>query len=116
MKVLDEIKESGQKLRDMKWHWGDGRRHDYCIKVWARLHCKEGSQPRRGIRSYTIECTFKLPVFIHFSIRIANRWFDNSDLIIGKNTLTKWVPAIALFEYSMMFCCHANQKSHAVRV
>ncbi len=56
-----------------------------------------------GTSAETIQCFLEVPIFVLGGIRIANWRLYDSDLVVGEDTLTKGVLAVALLEGALPF-------------
>ena len=59
--------------------------------------------PMVGTSAETVQRFLEEPIFVLGGIRVTNRRLYDSDLVVGEDTLTKGVLAIALLEGAMLF-------------
>lgn len=52
------------------------------------------------------------PLFVLGGVRVSNWRLDNSDLVVGEDTLAEGVLAAALFEGAALFDLEADHETH----
>jgi hypothetical protein len=66
--------------------------------------------------SQTVQLTFEKLILIWFSIRVADRQFDNCDFIFREDALAEGILAVILLECMALFDGKADHEMHRVGV
>jgi hypothetical protein len=70
--------------------------------------------PVAGTSAETIKWFSQEPIFVLGSVRVSNRRLDNSDFVVGENSLAEGILAVALFESASLFDREADHETQRV--
>jgi hypothetical protein len=72
--------------------------------------------PMARTAAEAVQSTFKEPIFVFFTVGVANGWLDNCYLIWRKNALAEDIFTVALFKRTMTLNGHSDHETQGVQM